>query len=215
MLLKHLGMVRCHYQARLQKTDYVMGGMDNSDYADKSSLSGTEGSHYAAPVLFQDATINHPQRKPSVSSTGLHRSDPLRRTQLKCQEVPAYIKPFNQPALQNDMFLVPENSDVSLLDVTAARHKGSEREFLITLLRLGPDSHQHDTPTWAAIHTLVSSAVVPLMRVGFIPVIPKPITDPATVRQALVNFQSVRRQMSQDTIAVRCDEAVYAVCCSL
>ena len=38
------------------REDYTMVG----DYADKSSLSGTEGSHYAALVLFQDASKNRP-----------------------------------------------------------------------------------------------------------------------------------------------------------
>ncbi|KAH3861172.1 hypothetical protein DPMN_024100 [Dreissena polymorpha] len=46
------------------KEDYIMAGMDNSDYADKSSISGTEGSHYAALVIFQDATVNRPLSKP-------------------------------------------------------------------------------------------------------------------------------------------------------
>jgi len=33
-----------------------MAGTDNSDYADKSSLSGTEVSRYAVLVLLQDAS---------------------------------------------------------------------------------------------------------------------------------------------------------------
>ena len=53
------------------REDYTMAGMDNSDYADKLSLSGTQGSHYAALVLFQDVKINRPLHKPPVSSTGL------------------------------------------------------------------------------------------------------------------------------------------------
>ena len=68
------------------RDDYVMGGMDNSDYADKSSLSGTHGSHYAASVLFQDATVNRPLSKPPVSSTGLSNTNPFLRTKLSCQE---------------------------------------------------------------------------------------------------------------------------------
>ena len=74
-----------------------MAGMDNSDYADKSSLSGTKGSHYAALVLFQDATVNRPLHKPPVSTTGLSRSDPIMRTRLPCQEVPHHAKPVCSP----------------------------------------------------------------------------------------------------------------------
>ena len=46
-----------------------MAHMDNSSYADKSSLSDTVDSHDAALLLFQDATLNKPLNKSSVSST--------------------------------------------------------------------------------------------------------------------------------------------------
>jgi len=38
--------------SKFTKTDFTMGGMDNLNYADTSSLSGTQGSNYAASVLF-------------------------------------------------------------------------------------------------------------------------------------------------------------------
>ena len=48
------------------------------------------------------------------------------------------------------------------------------------------------------------------MRVGFLPVVPSPITERSTVRKCLLNFQSVRRQVGQSTIPVWCDEGVFA-----
>ena len=48
------------------------------------------------------------------------------------------------------------------------------------------------------------------MRVGFLPVIPKPITERATVRHCLTNFQSVRRQLNQESMAIWCDKGVFA-----
>ena len=65
-----------------------MAHMDNSSYADKSSLSDTVDSHDAALLLFQDATLNKPLNKSSVSSTGLIYTDPILRKTLSCQEVP-------------------------------------------------------------------------------------------------------------------------------
>lgn len=190
------------------REDYTMAGMDNSDYADKSSLSGTEGSHYAALVLFQDATVNRPLNKPPVSTTGLTCADPKLRTKLPCQEVPPHVKPVNRPALPPDMLLHPENRQAMLLDMQTARSVAAKREFLISLIRLGISAR--DPHIWAAIHTLVSSAVVPLMRVGFLPVIPKPITERATVRHCLTNFQSVRRQLNQTSMVIWCDEGVFS-----
>ncbi|KAH3789795.1 hypothetical protein DPMN_167983 [Dreissena polymorpha] len=58
---------------------------------------------------------------------------------------------------------------------------------------------------------LVSSAVVPMMRVGFLPVIPKPITERATVIHCVTNFQSVRRQLNQESLAIWCDKGVFAL----
>ncbi|KAH3717696.1 hypothetical protein DPMN_060491 [Dreissena polymorpha] len=51
-----------------------MAGMDNSDYPDKSSISGTEGSHYAALVVFQDATVNRPLSIPQcpIQESAVH-----------------------------------------------------------------------------------------------------------------------------------------------
>ena len=58
---------------------------------------------------------------------------------------------------------------------------------------------------------LLSTATVPLMRIGYLPMIHSPVTDYATVRKALQNFQSVRRQLSpsQSVIPLFCDEGVF------
>ena len=66
-----------------------------------------------------------------------------------------------------------------------------------------------DTPLWQAVHTLVSKAIVPLSRVGFLPVIPKPITEDASCHQLCLNFENVRQQVNQPTLPVWCDEQVF------
>ena len=106
------------------------------------------------------------------------------------------------------MPLHPENKQATLLNMPTARSASAKREFLISLIRCGASAE--DSLIWAAVHTLVSSTVVPMMRVGFLPVIPKPIIDRATVRRCLTNFQSVRRQLNQATMAIWCDEGVFA-----
>ena len=94
-----------------------------------------------------------------------------------------------------------------------ARSVAAKREFFISLIRLG--ASVGDPPIWAAVHTLVSSSVVPVMRVGFLPVVPRPITERATVRHCLTNFQSVRKQLNQASKAVWCDEGVFAIACDI
>ena len=48
------------------------------------------------------------------------------------------------------------------------------------------------------------------MRVGFLPVIPQPITNPSTNCKALENFDNVREQMKQDVLPVWCDDGLFA-----
>ena len=68
-----------------------------------------------------------------------------------------------------------------------------------------------ELPTWGGIHALVSKANVPVMRVGFLPMIPKPVTEYATVRKTLTNFQSVRQQLKQAILPVFSDEGLFQV----
>ena len=68
---------------------------------------------------------------------------------------------------------------------------------------------------WAAVHALVSSAEVPRMRVGFLPVVPNPITQQSTVRHCLTNFQSVGKQLNQDVLPVWSDEGIFAIVCDI
>src|SRR6218665_1318277 len=53
------------------------------------------------------------------------------------------------------------------------------------------------------------------MRVGFLPVVPRPIIERSTARHCLTNFQSVRRQLDQPSMAVWCDEGVYVIVCDI
>ena len=84
-----------------------------------------------------------------------------------------------RPKIQENMVLHPENCEVEHLDMPGARAMASRREFVITLTRCG--LYFEDPPTWQGVYLLISTCSVPLQRVGFLPVIPKPITQRATV----------------------------------
>ena len=49
------------------------------------------------------------------------------------------------------------------------------------------------------------------MRVGFLPMIPKPVTEYTTVHKALTNYQSVRRQLNQPILPIVSDEGVFRI----
>ncbi|KAH3705182.1 hypothetical protein DPMN_080248 [Dreissena polymorpha] len=97
------------------KEDY---SIDNSDFADKSSIYGTEGLNDAALVVFQDATVNRPLPKPGPSVQYNNKPYKSNYEDKSCQEVPSNIKPIVRPALLQDMLLHPETKQATLLDYT-------------------------------------------------------------------------------------------------
>ena len=187
------------------RSSFTMGAFDNADYSDKSSLAGTDSKHYASMVLFQDAS-EQPSAKPPVSSTNA-RSKVASATELPCQVVGPYAKPPVRPSLPANMLLTPENCNIIHLDTEVARNKAAKLEFCIHLVRTGLSQK---SVLWTASRVLISKASIPLMRVGFLPVIPKPITNPATVYKALENFENVRKQLDQSVLPVWCDDGVFA-----
>ena len=50
---------------------------------------------------------------------------------------------------------------------------------------------------------------VPVMQVGFLPMIPHPVTEHSTVYTAMNNFFKVLPQLDQRSMPVFCDEGVY------
>ena len=198
--------------SHFNSSDFCIGAMDNSDYADESSLSGTHSKHYTAMVLFQEK-VNAPAAKPTVSSSmGLSKSTNPAVRKLQCQIVLNYSKSVVRPSLPPD-FALRENSNLGLCDPDQAAIDANKIEFVISLVRsqiLDSTSNvPGELPTWGGIHALISEANVPLMRVGFLPMIPKPVTEHATVRKALTNFQSVCQQLNQAVLPIFSDEGVF------
>ena len=115
---------------------------------------------------------------------------------LPCQEVPYHLKPTIRPVLPPTFKVVEELNITDVIDSVSALNTANKREFIISLIRCGrtKDNTESGTlPTRSGSHALISTATVPLMRVGFLPMIPSLVTGYATVRKSLQNYQSVRR----------------------
>ena len=86
---------------------------------------------------------------------------------------------------------------------------------------LGADIYYHSNcfeqifeqtmPSWSGFNSIVTTENVPEKKVGFLPLIPQPVTQCATVYTALKNFQNVLSQLEQAHIALTCDEGVYHI----
>ena len=66
-------------------------------------------------------------------------------------------------------------------------------------------------PSWSAFNSLITEDDRSKQQVGYLPIIPAPVTDYATVYTALCNFKDLLGQFSQDYPAVFCDEKVYRI----
>ena len=53
------------------------------------------------------------------------------------------------------------------------------------------------------------------MLVGFLPVIPEPITNYASVRQLCLNFENIRQQLNQPDFAMWYDQPMYDTACEV
>ena len=82
---------------------------------------------------------------------------------------------------------------------------------MINQINEDADEKSKFPPTWHGAHALIFTAEVPLMRISFAPVIPFPVTDYPTVRKAMQNLQSLRRQINpcQTVLPAGSDEGVY------
>ncbi len=65
-----------------------------------------------------------------------------------------------QPNLPQDTMLHPEDNEVTILNMKPAQNEAEKKEFLIGLLCLGAPAREPHILT--AVHTLVSSAMIPL-----------------------------------------------------
>ena len=66
-------------------------------------------------------------------------------------------------------------------------------------------------PTWSAFNSLVTDENVAQKIVGYLPILPYPVTEYSTVYTALKNFQDIGRQLEQTHLPVTCDEGVYHI----
>ena len=210
-----------------EKGDFITAALDKGDFADRSSISGTQSDHVTLASLFQEIK-EAPEPKPTVPESQIDTNATLPKL-LPCQEVPVFPKPQVKPKLPPD-FKVKERANSSL-DTISALSRAKQDEFLLSYLRCSDliDKHramklrnQEDDesddddklmPTWHGMHGLISTSKPPMMRVGFLPVIPKPVTDYATVRKSLENFQVLRRQLNPDqsVLPIFADYGVYHI----
>ena len=189
--------------------------MDNSDYND-GTMSGIGSSHDSTSILVQDKP-GVTRRKPKISETNVAHGARQFKHRLPCQELQDYFKPGKKPDLPEDY-----NVSEDLFEMNEYSHCLIEaRNVAWVLSRLNYDNiaecsitelcDNQSVPAWSGFNALLTDEDLPIRNIGFMPVLPHPITDEETVYTALKNFQGILKQLKQSKIPVTCDEGVYRI----
>ena len=72
-----------------------------------------------------------------------------------------------------------------------------------------------NTPSWTPFNSTVIKDDRCKQIVGYLPIIPSPVTEYSTVYTCLKNFNILLRQLNQEYLAVACDEGVYRIARSI
>ena len=66
-------------------------------------------------------------------------------------------------------------------------------------------------PSWSSYNSVISDRKLKVQHIGFLPVLPHPVTKYETVYTSLKNFKNVLNQLTQNEMAMFCDEGVYHI----
>ncbi len=77
--------------------------------------------------------------------------------------------------------------------------------------KIGVECQEQEMPSWSGFNSLVTDEDLPERIVGFLPILPHPVTEYSTVYTSLKNFQNILAQLDQENMAVMCDEGVYRI----
>ena len=68
-----------------------------------------------------------------------------------------------------------------------------------------------NTFTWSGIHAFISKANIPVLQVGFLPILPYTVTAYDSVYSCMKNFQGLLLCLDQQAWPVACDEGVFHI----
>ena len=169
----------------------TMGAMDNFDH-EEATLSGIGGSHDTVSILMQD-NPKSTHGKPNISQTNVDHGATQFKQELPCQTLQDYIKPAKKTIL-------PENYKVAedLYKMDPSQHELIEKKDMawvhsrldLSELEEGVKEicEEQNMPSWNAFNSLITDEQLQQKIIGFLPVIPHPVTEYTTVYTTLKNF---------------------------
>ena len=181
---------------------FTLAQMDNFDHPDRSSSSGTMSNHDTVMTLTQ-IKPDVPPSKPLMKDFDLSRTRGRGYGKLPCQNLINYYRKSKDLPLPAEFSVkdteVEQDSDIR------------DKDFILGYIRGLSGAGELSIPTWAGCESIVSNENLAIMQVAFLPYLPYPVTDFATVYTALRNLQSVLQQLNQKSLPLVCDEGVFRI----
>ena len=200
------------FPSHFSSSQFTIAAFDNFDH-NEATLSGIGGCHDTVSVLFQDD--NGPKvEKPRISETKTEHGPKTFNCELKCQELQPFYKPAKKANLSADYATDTHTVDQDFLQSVRTK------DLAWSLTRLDLSENQtsinikpsHQTmPAWRETNKVLSERDIHKKRVGFLPVLPYPVTQYDTVYTAMRNFNGILQHMDQPKLPVTCDEGVYHI----
>ena len=194
-----------------KKNKYTTSAFNNFDH-NGSILSGLVQTHHTVLFLYQE-TSEVENKTVNLSNSSINFKDTVFNIDLPCQVLQNFYKPLEKIFLPEDYACKIINLSENLYKVICTE------DFCWLLSRMSSENlpnlknkdETQNTPLWSSFNSLVNNDKKALQVVGFLPVLPYPVTEYSTVFTALCNFVNVVSQLDQNDLAVFCDEGVYKI----
>ena len=150
--------------------------------------------------MFQEVPIQK-ESKPLSSEVNLQNVKTL--SKLPCQE----LVPFST----DKTLTAPETFAVQAETYNSQEKQKSieMKKILENCVRGNADTSAVTLSSWAGTQALLSKSEVSLINAAFLPFLPHPVTDIATVYTAMLNYVKLLNQLEQKTLPIFCDEGVF------
>ena len=201
----------CHFDPK----NFTVAAFDNFDHR-SYSVSGKEECHDTVSVVVQKKTLSTNFRKPNIANADDHQSRSLVK-QLKCQMKKDFGKIPKRITLP-ESFVASTEEDLVTVDSYCRTILPEDLAWLLCRMNISDDAEcklslcdikEQEIPSWSAFHSLTQEDTRPCSQMGFLPVLPHPVTQHDTVYTALCNFKEILEQLDQQYLPVVCDEGVY------
>lgn len=179
------GELRTPLPSHFDPCAFTTAAFDNFDH-ESYSLSGMKGTHDTVSVLFQQKNASVTP-KPNISDNNDHSNRSFTKL-LKCQEKKEFLKlpkninlPDSYTASTTGKIIEPEEYQKTF--------ESADFAWYLSRMDIGKQidnsSLVHDEnqciPSWSAFHSLLQEDNRPCDQVGFLPVLPHPVTSADTV----------------------------------